>query len=135
MSFALERKLIETAYAAAMPAGSAIQFENTPFAAPAAGYTRISVMSGGEGRPIDITAAANRSRTPGVIDVSIFVPPDSGTAAVRAIADQVAAAIAHKTLTEGTTRIITFGPRLDLIGRAGDWFQANVTVRYERDTM
>ena len=133
MSFVLERKLIESAYKSGMPTGSAIQYENVPFAAPTDGYTRISVMSGGEGKRTGITAT-DQQRFAGIVDVSIFVKPDSGTAGLRTIADQVAAALAYKSLTEGFTRIVTFGSSLQIIGRAGDWYQGNVTIRYERDT-
>jgi hypothetical protein len=134
MSFALERKLIETAYGASMPLGSAIAYENVPFTPPAEGFTRISVMSGGEGRFIGLTAT-DQQRFPGVIDVAIFVRPDVGTGTARAIADQVAAALANRTLSQGFTSIRTFGARMDVIGRAGDWHQSNVTIRYERDTL
>lgn len=133
MSFELERKLIETAYAAGMPVNSAIEFENTKFTAPPAGYTRISVLSGGEGKRIGLTAT-DQQRHAGIIDVAIFCAPDAGTAGLRATADLVQAALAHKSLSEGFTRIVTFGASLQIIGRAGDWFQANVTIRFERDS-
>lgn len=133
MSFELERKLIESAYQAGMPSGSSIQFGNAPFVAPSGSYTRLSVMSGGEGRLKEFTGTTSQ-RFPGVIDVAIFIAPDQGTGPARAIADQVAAALANQTLSEGGTTIRTYGARLDLIGRAGDWYQANVTIRYERDT-
>lgn len=133
MSFDLERKLIETAFKSGMPAGSVIAFDNVPSPTTAQNWTRVSVLSGGEGRRTEITSSSP-VRTPGVIDVAIFTKPDSGTSPARVIADQVDAALAHKSLTEGSTRITTFGSRLDFIGRSGDWFQSNVTIRYERDT-
>jgi hypothetical protein len=134
MSFTLERSLIETAYQSGMPNGSKIQFDNVPFIPPTSGgYTRLSVMSGGEGRRVEVTAAPHE-RVPGVIDVAIFIPPDGGSQPARTIADAVAGALANKTLTSGTTTIRTYGSRLDLIGKAGAWFQANVTIRFVRDT-
>lgn len=133
MSFALERKLIEGAYRAGMPTGSVIEFENVPLASTGTAYTRLSVMSGGEGKRLGVTATTQK-RVPGAIDVAIFTQHDIGTASLRAIADLVTIALADKTLTEGQTRITTFGARLDIIGRSGDWFQGNVTIRYERDS-
>ena len=134
MSFALERQLIETAYLAGMATGSKIQFENVPFTAPSTGsYTRLSVLSGGEGRRVEVTAAAHE-RVPGVIDVAIFILPDTGTATIRTIADSISSVLANKTFSSGTTVVRTYGSRLDLIGRAGSWYQANVTIRYVRDT-
>lgn len=134
MSFALERQLIETAYKNGMAVDSVIQFENVSFQAPTSGnYTRISVLSGGEGRRVEVTASANE-RVPGVIDVAIFVLPDTGTATIRALGDTIAGVLANKTFASGTTVVRTYGSRLDLIGRAGSWYQANVTIRYERDT-
>ena len=47
MSYELERSLIETRFKAAMPSGAAIQFANTPFQPPSAGFSRLTVMSGG----------------------------------------------------------------------------------------
>lgn len=134
MSFALERQLIETAYKSGMATGALIQFENVPFTPPTTGnYTRISILSGGEGRRVEVTASANE-RVPGVIDVAIFIPPDTGTATIRTLADSVSSVLANKTFTSGTTVVRTYGSRLDLIGRAGSWYQANVTIRYVRDT-
>jgi hypothetical protein len=134
MSFALERKLIETAYEVGMPSGSAIAYENVPFTPPAEGFTRISIIGGGEGRFLGLTAS-DQQRFPGVIDVAIFVRPDVGTGSPRAIADQIAIALANRTLSQGFTTIRTFGAQLDVIGRAGDWHQSNVTIRYERDSL
>lgn len=133
MSFQLERKLIETAFKGGMPAGSVISFNNVPFTGATDSWTRISVLSGGEGRRIEITPASP-VRTHGLIDVGIFTKPDVGTAQARVIADYVATALAYKSFSERLTRITTFGARLDLIGRSGDWFQANVTIRFENDT-
>ena len=134
MSFDLERKLIEGTFKASMPAGSEIEFDNdVPFRPTGDSYTRLAVMSGGEGRRMELTAS-NKHRFPGVIDVAIFIKPEVGTADMRTISDQVANALANQSLTEGTTRITTYGARLDVIGRVGDWFQGNITIRYERDT-
>jgi hypothetical protein len=133
MSFTLERQLIETAYQAGMPVGSAIEFQNDRFVPTGNSYTRLSVMSGGEGRRVEVTATAHE-RVPGVIDVAIFVRNETGEALVRTIADQVTAALAYRTLQSGTTTLRTYGGRLDIIGESGDWFQGNVTIRFERDS-
>lgn len=132
MSYQLERKLIETQFKTAMPSGAAIQYGNTSFTPPPAGFTRISVLSGGESALLSLTGGSAR-RYGGIVDVGIFVPHDAGTNGLRVIADQVEAALAHQSLIEGTVRIVTFGTKFAEIGKAGDWYQGNVTVRFERD--
>ena len=133
MSFALERQLIETRYQAAMPVNDPIQYGNTPFQPPATGFTRLTVLSGGPAGLLSITGGSQR-RYGGTIDVGIFVPRDAGTAGLRAKADHVEAALAHQSLTSGAVRIITFGAEFSEIGPAGDWYQGNITVRFQRDS-
>lgn len=133
MSYELERKLIEAQFKAAMPANSPIQYGNTPFQPDASGFVRITIISGGGSGLLAMTGGSQR-RYGGTIDVGIFVPVDGGTKALRTKADQVETALAHQSLTEGATRIITFGTDLAEIGKAGDWYQGNVTVRFQRDS-
>lgn len=132
MSYELERKLIETQFKTAMPNGEPIQFGNTTFQPPSTGFVRLTILSGGGSSLLALTGGAQR-RYGGVIDVAIFVPPDGGTKALREKADQVEAALAHQSLAEGAVRIVTFGTDFEEIGRAGDWYQGNVTVRFQRD--
>lgn len=132
MSYDIERQRIEQAYLDEMPVGAAVQWGNRPFQPPASGFTRISIISGGGSRPLGI-GDNNLRRYSGVIDVAIFVPADAGTAGVREVARQVDEALAQRSFTTGTARIITFGADLTLIGRSGDWFQGNVSIQFQRD--
>lgn len=133
MSYELERKLIETRFKAVMPVDQPIQYGNTAFQPPAGGFVRLTVLSGGGSGLMAVTGGSQR-RYGGTVDVAIFVPRDGGTKALREKADQVETALAHQSLTEGTTRIITFGSDLTEVGKAGDWYQGNVTVRFQRDS-
>lgn len=133
MSYAIERQLIETAYQAGMPVNDPIQFSNVTFKPSAGGYTRLKVLSGGGSR-LKAFVGTTQKRYAGVIDVAIFVPTNAGTAGLRAKADQVETALAHKTLTSGTTQIRTFGADFVELGEQGDWYQGNITIRFERDT-
>jgi hypothetical protein len=133
MSYAIERQLIETAYQAGMPANDPIQFSNVTFKAPSGGYTRLKVLSGGGSR-LKAFVGTTQRRYAGAIDVAIFVPTKMGTAGLRAKADEVETALAHKTLTSGAVQVRTFGADFVEIGEQGDWYQGNITIRFERDT-
>lgn len=132
MSYDLERKIIEQAYKDEMPIGAAVQYGNTAFQAPSNGFTRINVISGGASRLLEVGSTGNR-RYVGVIDVSIFVVTDAGTSGLRVIARQVEDALAHRAFYESGTRIVTFGSEFTVLGKSGDWYQGNVSIRYERD--
>lgn len=133
MSYQLERKLIETRFKAGMPEGSPIQYGNLPFQPDATGFFRISLLGGGASGLLALTGGAQQ-RSSGVIDVGIFVPRDTGTDELRTLADQVHTALAHQDLSEGAVRIVTFGSRFVDLGPAGEWHQASVEVRYQRDS-
>lgn len=133
MSFALERKLIETCFKAGMPADAPIQYGNTAFQPPATGFYRMSIIGGGKSGLMALTGGSQRRHAGRVIDVSIFVPKDGGTAVLRERADFVEAALAHQSLSEGACRIVIGGATLQEIGPAGDWYQGNVTVTFTRD--
>lgn len=131
MSYEIERQLIEDLFKTGMGPGSAIQFGNTPFNPPKEGYTRISILGGTSG----LLGVGNiqQRRYPGVIDVTVFVPTDSGNKLTREIADKVDAALAHKDVRQGSTRIVTYGIQFTPIGKLGDWHQSNITVNFHRD--
>ena len=133
MSYALQRRLIETAYKVGMPPGSKIQWGNSPFQAPAGGYTRITILGGTTGRLIGIGRDSGY-RYVGVIDVSIFVPRDQGESGLYAVADQVHDALAYQSLSEGGTRILTESAPLVVLGPAGDWHQGSVSIDFTRDS-
>ncbi len=132
MSYDLERRLIETRFKAGMPVNAPIQYGNTDFAPPSTGFIRITVLSGGGSGLLAITGGSQR-RYSGVIDVALFVPHNDGTKNLRARADEVEVALAHQSLVEGSTRIITFGADFVEVGKAGDWYQGNVTIKFQRD--
>jgi hypothetical protein len=131
MSYETERKMIEGRFRDAMPPGSAIQYGNNPFLPPKEGYMRISILGGGSGL-MGIGSLSQR-RHAGVIDVAIFVPNDSGEKMARDLADKIEAALAQLDLRVGSTRICTQGTNYQRLGKVGDWFQANVTVPYQRE--
>jgi hypothetical protein len=133
MNFDTERKLIETAFQQGMAPDKAIQWENNPFPEPPkTGWVRLSVL-GGQSFLAGIAGAESLQRFPGVIDVAIFVPRNGGKAALCQKADAISAILAHKSFASGSTRILTFGARLDVIGESGDWFQGNLTFPFQRD--
>lgn len=133
MSHEIERRLIESRFQAAMPPNHPIQFGNTPFTPPATGFVRLTLLGGAGASLLALTGGAQR-RHPGVIDVALFVPRDGGTRALRETADLVEAALAYQDLQEDTVRLVTFGAGFTELGPAGDWYQGNVSIRYQRDT-
>jgi hypothetical protein len=134
MSYELARRILETAFLEEMPVGSAIQFGNTTFQAPAGGFTRINIIEGGGSSLLSIGGTRAR-RYAGIIDVAIFVPRDVGTAGLRTVAARVEDALANRAFEESSTTITTFGAGFTDIGASGDWHQGNVTVNYQRDTV
>ena len=134
MSYETERVLIETTLkAGAVSASIPVQYPNAPLQpTDGTGFVRLSIL-GGQGSLSAVVGASSPTRHPGVIDLAIFRPRNAGGKPVRDWADTLAGILANKSLTSGTVRILTFTPRLDVIGESGDWFQANLSVPFVRD--
>lgn len=132
MSYASEQVMIETAIAYGVNERYPIQYGNTRFQ-PQAGtvWARVTIIGG---QSQDLAVNSSFRRAPGVIDVAIFVPPDSGEVKLRDLADIVCEAIENVEIKSPPHLVRTRGARLEVLGRRGDWYQANLTIPYERET-
>lgn len=96
------------------------------------GYVRLTIM-GGQGNLSAIVGDSSPTRFPGVIDLAIFTPKNMGGKSMTTWADALAGVLANKSLESGSVRVVTFTSRLDVIGESGDWFQANLSIPFQRD--
>jgi len=74
-----------------------------------------------------------RFRTPGLVIVSIFVPPGSGIMRVREIADDVATI--YRDVKIPSDRIICRAPRFEDVGPTGAWYQGLVIAPFFFDLL
>ena len=133
MSYEIERVLIETALkAGAATASIPIQWPNQAPRKDPDGFVRLTIM-GGQGSLQAIVGASSPVRFPGVIDLAIFTNKNTGGKGMTTWADALAGILANQSLASGSVRIVTFTPRLDVIGESGDWFQANLSIPFQRD--
>lgn len=125
------------------PGGAArtpIAWPNVDFTPPRGSpWIRVAIIEG-ESFQLTLGGPTNVHRHPGVVYVSVFVPQNTGDAAVRLLADQVAAifrSVAVDGTDGGTDEVLRFRtPRLRPMGSAdGVYYQMNCEVPYVRDAI
>jgi len=132
MSFADERKAIETRFAAnftALP----VQYENQRFAMPATGgWARLTIRNAGAGQIS--TGSSPLHRYAGVILADVFMPEETGSQAARTHADTIEAIFRRAQFSSGSSgTILCRTPSITTVGVADGWFQVQVSVPFQRD--
>lgn len=136
MSFEDERNAIESRFAANFTALAAnrIKWENATFKEPNNGsWVALTILSG-DAQQIDLGSPNALHRYVGIIQIDVFVPPDTGTAGARALADDIEPIFRNVQFSAGTSGTITTrAPSYRPIGLDGGWFHGVVSMAYYRD--
>jgi len=133
MSWADERRAIETLFGTAWGTTTPVQYDNVEFRQPTTAWARFTILDG-QGQQISLGSTAYH-RWAGVVVVSIFVPAQTGTATARGYADTAAEALRRVVTSYGSSGTIEFGtPYMERVGgeTETDWFQINVTCPFRR---
>jgi hypothetical protein len=135
MSFADERRAIEQRFEDNFTAlaASRIKYENQRFTQPTEGaWVALTILTGD-----GIQASINTSplnRYPGVIQIDIRVPEDTGTATARTHADTIEAIFRNQQFSAAASGIIkTRTPSITTRGVIDGWYTLTVSVPYIRD--
>lgn len=132
MSFDDERAAIETRFSdnfTDLP----IKFENASFTEPMGTPWVALTILGGIGKQASLNTNP-LNRYVGIIQIAIFVAPDTGTATARDHADAIEAIFRNVQFSSGSSGTITTRtPFLSTVGVEGGWHQMVVSVLYQRD--
>jgi hypothetical protein len=133
--YEISRKLLETAFKtyweAITPALPPIQFENAPFAQPAAGeWIRFTVRFG-SGQQASLGSTPLEFQN-GQVIVQIFTPKNGGSRRAAVLADLVAAGLRYRQMNDATTGVVVdaFAPEMVPVGERSDSYQENVRVTF-----
>lgn len=130
-----ERAAIEGRFAAnftALPC----KYENQRFTPPAqSAWVALTILNG-EARRASIGTTTPLQRYPGIIQIDVYVPENTGTATARGHADTIASVFRDVTFTAGTTGKVVCGtPYATPLGVADGWYRIAVTVPFRRDAI
>jgi len=125
MSFDTIRQSLES-YVNANWAGVPMAYDNVPFTPPSNGAAWVRMTIQEAGREIHEIGAVSAD-TVGLVSFQIFTPKDSGTAAARQIADQLATLLDIKNISGVKTQVL----RLRKAGFREDYEQHNADVPFE----
>lgn len=114
--------------------GTPIEFENVRFTKPNGSPYVALFIRGGTGNQASIGASRNVHRWPGIIQVDIFVPEDSGTKAAREIADTVSGIFLNESFASGTDGLIRCQtPSYQDFGVTNSYHRGVLTINYRRE--
>lgn len=110
------------------------QFDNVEFIKPdpqdrSVKWARLQILEGDTRQATLGSGTANRYRTPGIMLVSLFVPAGVGDGKQRELADVISSKFRSVTY-DG---VVFHTPRINPIGRDGEWYQVNVTCPFHAD--
>ena len=132
MSFADERRAIEARFASNFSALT-VKYENQRFTPPKTEPWVALTILPGQGRQASI-GSAPLNRYPGVIQVDIHVPENSGTQTARTHADTIEAIFRNVQFSAGSSGTIsTRTPFITTRGITDGWYTLTVSVNYQRD--
>ena len=134
MSWADERRAIESLFATGWGSTTPVQYDNAPFRQPTTAWVRFTILDG-EGQQISLGSTAVH-RWHGLIKVNIFTPAAGGTATARGYADTVAEIFRRVRTSYGNSGTIEFGtPTLERVGGEDEtaWHHMVVTTPFRRD--
>ncbi len=128
MSFNDLRQYIEARMASNWSESASVQYENTPFQAPAHDpWVRLTIVHE-EGITQGIGGSTIFVRDPGLIALQVFVPLGDGTKTAKDLVDAFIAIFEHSRFNSITTYSASVGP-----GRPTDgWYMTNVTIPFRR---
>lgn len=135
MSFQDERVAIEAQFANNWTGTTAdrIKWENQKFEQPKSGSWVALTIRNGEARQASVNSRP-LNRYPGIIQIDVYVPEESGTDTARSLADSAASIFRNVQFSYGSSGTITTRvPYLVTLGVTDGWHRVVVTVNYQRD--
>ena len=115
---------------AGMPPQSQTAFENVRFTStPGTPWARLSLVPASS-RPVAVNARTKRHD--GMFLVDLFVPADTGTNAIEALANAVKDAFAPATrlILDGVAVQIDYAERSAVMSQQPDWLMCGVTIKW-----
>ncbi len=110
-----------------------IKYENVPFPQPVTGWVDIIIISAGGGR-ISVGTTVKRHRYVGNVQINIYVPEDTGTAACRAHADTIDAIFRDQQFSDANSGTITCRTPAYVPGDVVNGFYFGIlSIPYQRD--
>lgn len=95
-------------------------------------FVRLAILQG-ESIQMNMAAAGRRTyRHNGMVIIQCFRPTHEGEKPALDLADAAAAVFRGTTLASG---IIFRSPTVDVVGAEGGWFQVNVSIPFQFDTL
>lgn len=133
MSFENERRDIEARFSTAWAATTPVAYGNVPLEPPQnSSWVRLTILDGDAQQvSIGTGVAGAIHRNAGLIIAQIFTALGAGERPARLLADQVANIFRSAQFSD----IICRSPRVEVIGDTGGYYQVNVAVPFQRDTV
>ena len=139
MSFEAERAVIETWFDTGWRSGPfsnvPVVYDNTPILElPQKEFVYHRIISG-EGRQMEIVGEGTPfSRYVGLVQVDILVPPNTGSAKARRMADAISSIYRRKQIGNQQSGLISFQvPSVLNFGQINEKFRLAVTCRFLRN--
>lgn len=132
MSFADERRAIEQRLQSNWGATTPIKYDNVAFTQPANSPWIALTIVNGDPRPASISTQFKRY--PGIIQIDIYTPENSGTNTARAHADTLAGYFDHAQFSAGSSGTITCRVSgIRTLPKEGGFYRLALRVEYYRD--
>lgn len=112
---------------------AALVFQNVPYT-PVAGtpWVRFTVLPATFPRLVMTGSRDTGHQLVGFATAQIFVPLNEGTGGLRRLCDEMRDVLAERHLAVEAGKTLSLGPaEIQVVGGSGNWFQGNVTARFE----
>ncbi len=110
-----------------------LTYPNQPYT-PVAGtpWGRVAILPATANRLVMTGSPNTGQEVVGFVVVQIFVPQNTGTGALKTYADTLRGLLNERRLEVDPGKTLSLGPvEFQVIGGSGNWFQGNVTARFE----